>query len=301
MNTLYTTAADQHGLITLDQLHAHGFNRNRIARWVTSGQLTRIYARVFALPGSTDTRRRGLLARVFETGTDATISHTTAAWMWGIAGYGPSPVHIVVTRHNRHHQHLPWQVHQFTGLPAEHRRMLDNIPTTSPALTMLHLAQIVSPPRLERAIDNAWSLGLLTGEDLRRLDEEAAIQGRNGIVALREATERRGPDWVPPQSNLESRFMQLLGYLGNEFERQVPMEGERWSARVDFLHRPSGTVVEIQSERYHTALSDAEADATRRARLEDAGLRVVEIWDNELFRNPDVVVDRVINAIRSAA
>lgn len=301
MDSLYVIASSQYGLVTRAQLHGQGFNRNRITRWVQTGRLTRIYSKVFALPGSAPTPERAVLSRVLETGTSALVSHTTAAWVWGIAGYGPEPVHVVVPRHNRQHAHLPWHVHQFSAPLAEHRRLVRSIPTTSPALTMLHLAQVVGQQRLERAIDNAWSLGLIAGSDLGSLDDQLAIQGRNGIVAVREAAEQRGFDWVPPQSNLESRFMTLFGAVADEFDRQVPMEGERWSARVDFLHRASRTIVEIQSERYHTSLTDAAADTLRRSRLEEKGYRVVEVWDNELFTSPDLVIDRVLTAIRSVA
>lgn len=178
--------------------------------------------------------------------------------------------------------------------------MLDRVPVTSPALTLLHLAQIVSLRRLEIAVDRAWNLRLISGGDLKRLDDELAIQGRNGIRNLRAVSAERGPGWVPPASGLESRFMQLMGN-GFGFERQVPIEGETWSARVDFLHEASRVVVEIQSERYHTALTDRRADAIRRGRLEEAGYTVVEVWDTDLFTNPGGVIEQVRNAIERAA
>jgi very-short-patch-repair endonuclease len=298
---LLALADQQYGLLTRTQLRAHGFDRNRTARWVRSGKLTPVQTNVLALAGSTAGSRRDLLAKVLETGSDATVSHTTAAWLWGIAGFTRDPVHIVVSRQSRHHHHLPWAVHQFTGILDAYQRTVHRIPTTSPALTMLHLAQVVGQQRLDRAIDNAWSLRLLTGEDLIRLDEDLAVQGRNGIVALREAARKRGPDWIPPQSNIESRFMSLLGPTGDEFERQVPITGSGWNARVDFLHRASRTVVEIQSERYHTSLTDRESDRRRRDRLEEAGYRVMEVWDDELFAAPELALDRILTAIRSAA
>jgi very-short-patch-repair endonuclease len=243
-----------------------------------------------------------VLAKILETGKGAWASHTTAAWLWGLGGYTWEPVHVVVNRQSRHHERLTWPVHQFTGLPTHHRRMLDGVPVTSPALTMLHLAQVVGRSRLERSIDNAWNLRILSGQDLYELDAELAIKGRNGIVALREAAHARGPEWVPPESNIESRFMTLVDPLGhNGFIRQVRIEGAGWAARVDFLHRASRTVVEIQSERYHTALTDREADRVRKARLEQAGYRVVEVWDNELFQRPDDVADRVLSAVYPAA
>ncbi|MEX1271399.1 MAG: type IV toxin-antitoxin system AbiEi family antitoxin domain-containing protein, partial [Acidimicrobiia bacterium] len=152
MEATYALAAQQLGLVTRDQLRTSGITRNRLKRLIERGQLTALQPKVFALPGSVDTPHRDLLAKILETGADATASHSTAAWLWGIGGYSKTPVHVVVTRHQRHHQHLSWTVHQFTGLPPHHRRTLDAIPVTSPALTMLHLAQIVSARRLAIAV-----------------------------------------------------------------------------------------------------------------------------------------------------
>lgn len=302
MDRLFELAADQHGLLTRKQLRDHGVDRHRVGRWLKTGRLVEVQPRVLALAGTVSSPRREILAKVLETGLDACASHTTAAWLWGISGYGPHPVHVVVTRQSRHHERLNWTVHQFTEvLPPQHRRTVDGVLVTSPALTMLHLAQLVSQKRLERAIDNAWNLRLLTGRDLVELDAELAIQGRNGIRALREAAEARGEDWVPPQSNIESRFMELTNSVGHDFKRQVVVASERWSARVDFLHERTATVVEIQSERYHTSLSDREADGERRARLEAAGFTVVEVWDSEIFQQPALVIDRVAQAIHRAA
>lgn len=300
MHILTPTSSQQLGLVTRAQLREAGLHRNLIRRMVARGDLTQLHSNVFALPGSVDSPHRRVLACVLETGLDAVASHSTAAWVWGISGYTASPFHVVVSRQSRHHQHLDWYVHQFTGLPEHHRRVLDSVPVTSPALTLLHLAQIVSLRRLEIAVDRAWNLRLISGRDLERLDDELAIQGRNGIRNLRAVSSERGTGWVPPESGLESRFMQLMGG-GFGFKRQVPIEGETWSARVDFLHEASSVVVEIQSERYHTALTDRRADAIRRGRLEEAGYTVIEVWDTDLFTNPGAVIEQVRNAIERAA
>lgn len=292
-------AAAQHGLLTRRQLRGAGFDRNRIRRWEATGRLRRLHRRTFLLAGAPETQATRLMGAVLETGEDAAVSHSTAAHLWSIPGFPVRPTHVVVTRWSRHHTDLPWVVHQFTDLPERHRTAIDGIPVTSPALTMLHLAATVGRTRLEQAVDSAWNLGLITGADLADIDR-FAVQGRNGVVALRAVAAERGEDWTPPQSNLESRFMRLMERFGrHDFERQVPVRGDRWTARVDFLHRPTGTVIEVQSERYHTALSDVAADHARRRLLEEAGLRVVEVWDRELFEEPDLVVDRVTRALHT--
>ena len=302
LSSIYEIASTQHGLITRAQLRERGFDRRRVARWVTSGQLESIHVNVLAVGGSKPTPHREILAATLETGHDASASHTTAAALWGLAGYRLTPIHVVVRRLSRHHHGLSWRVHQFTGRVSRHRRWIDSIPVTSPALTMLHLASMVSERRLARAVDNAWSLGLLTGRDLFDLDRQLAQRGRDGLVALRRVALERGEDWIPPQSNIESRFMDIFRPGGGlDFRRQAHVRGEDWAARVDFVHESTRTVVEVQSERYHTALTDVEADRLRRARLEALGYAVVEVWDNELFHEPALVVARVLRAAHRAA
>jgi very-short-patch-repair endonuclease len=297
LEEVFALAASQHGLVTRGQLRERRVDRARVARWVHKGLLRIVDVNTLAISGAPRTERQALMAAVLETGHDASASHTTAAALWGLGGYRLEPTHVVVTRISRHHHRLAWSVHQLTGLVASHRRWIDNIPVTSPALTMLHLASMVSLDRLRRSVDNAWSLGLITGADLRQLDADMARNGRDGIVNLRKVASERGEEWVPPQSNIESRFDRLMTSVGLSFERQVRIETEAWAARVDFLHRLTKTIVEVQSERYHTALTDAEADRIRRDRLAALGYTVVEVWDNEIFQVPNIVVDRVRQAI----
>lgn len=299
---IFDLASTQHGLITRAQLRDLGFDRHRVARWVRSGKLQSLDVNVLAVGGSKPTPQRDLMAAVLETGHDASASHTTAAALWGLGSFRLTPIHVVVTRVSRHHYRLGWNVHQFTGLIANYQTRIDSIPVTSPALTMLHLASMVSGKRLARAVDNAWNLGLLTGRDLADLDARLASKGRDGIVRLRKVAEERGEDWVPPQSNIESRFMDLIqSRTGFDFRRQVTISNEAWAARVDFVHDRSRTIVEVQSERYHTALTDVEADRVRHARLRDQGYAVVEVWDNELFQASEAVVERVRAAVTRAA
>jgi very-short-patch-repair endonuclease len=59
-------------------------------------------------------------------------------------------------------------------------------------------------------------------------------------------------------------------------------------------------VVEVQSERYHTALTDLLHDSVRRKRLEDAGLVVVEVWDTQVWHAKQEVLAAVREGIRSA-
>jgi very-short-patch-repair endonuclease len=112
---------------------------------------------------------------------------------------------------------------------------------------------------------------------------------------MRKLRVVRADDWVPPASNLESRFDQIMNRAGVvSLRRQVDLGGEEWTGRVDFLDCDCPLVIEILSERYHTALSDRQADEDRRNRLQALGLTVVEVWDHEIFYTPWLVVQRVL-------
>ena len=77
---------------------------------------------------------------------------------------------------------------------------------------------------------------------------------------------------------------------GIAMRRQIDSGGDQWTGRVDFRHATLPLIVEIQSERHHTALSDRRADAARRDRLVADGFVVIEITDTLLFSDPREVV-----------
>jgi very-short-patch-repair endonuclease len=127
-------------------------------------------------------------------------------------------------------------------------------------------------------------------------------RGRNGTAVLRDLVDERGEDYTPPASNLEARAMELFERVGLCMARQIDSGGDDWTGRVDFRsidHRR--LIVEVQSERYHSALLDRAADDARRAQLEDDGFVVVEVTDVELWHHSDVVLDRLRTAIRGLA
>ena len=121
-----------------------------------------------------------------------------------------------------------------------------------------------------------------------------------GLQALRALLDERGDDYVPPASNIESRLAAVIARAGlPEMRRQVDSGGEAWVGRVDFRDARLPLIVEIQSERYHTALTDKQADEVRLAALRDAGFEVVEVTENQVWHRPDEVV-RLIGDARRA-
>jgi very-short-patch-repair endonuclease len=291
-------ALDQHGLVARRQLLAGGVSAAQIRRRVVRSMLLPITPRVLRIGGVTSSDAQRLLVPILHVGNNALVSHTTAAAWWGIAGFRLDPIHIAIERCHRSREEVA-VVHHATLIPEGTRKVLKGVPIASPGLTIFQIAGMVSIQRLAQALDNAWSLRLLNGDVVLQLLERLGKSGRNGIRSIRRLIEARGTDWIPPSSNIEHRFGEIMTAAGvTTLRRQVDVGDEEWTGRVDFKDQMLPLIVEVQSERYHTALSDRQRDATRRARQESQGNVVVEIWDHEIFYTPWVAVERVLAAIR---
>ena len=110
-------------------------------------------------------------------------------------------------------------------------------------------------------------------------------------MLLRQLLEKRPDDYVPPASNLEGRVKDILACAGlGEWRRQVDSGGETWTGRVDFRHATLPAIIEVQSERYHRALTDELDDQRRRKQLEVDGFAVAEVWDTDVWLHRQTVV-----------
>jgi very-short-patch-repair endonuclease len=180
--------------------------------------------------------------------------------------------------------------------------VLAGFPVVRPERIPFDLAATVHPGRVERVVDDLWSRRLLTGATLHRVLGELAGRGRPGLAVMRALLQDRPPGWVPPASGLESRVASQLRRHGlPAFDRQVDVGGDVWVGRVDFLHRPSRVVLEVQSDRYHAALSDRRADERRLAALRAAGWLVVEVLESEVWARDPTWLGRLRHHLTMAA
>ncbi|HSL60133.1 MAG TPA: type IV toxin-antitoxin system AbiEi family antitoxin domain-containing protein [Acidimicrobiales bacterium] len=287
-------AEHQLGLLSRTQATELGLDHWAVARRMASGELDEPRPGVLRIAGSPRTDAQLVAVELMAAGPDAAVSHTTAAWWWGVPGFGPRPVHVTRSRADTRARR---NVHQTRVWPAHHRVRRDGLWVTSPARTVADLAGLVHPARAERAADRLWIDRHLSGEELANVLGELQGRGRRGIAVLRRLADERGPGYIPPESSLERRFHRLLDDWGEPpLERQVVIyddEGE--IGRVDALDRGRRIVVEIDSERHHTSIVDRRADAERDARLRRAGYEVVRITEEML----DAVLP-ALTAVRDA-
>ena len=292
---LVALAEHQHGLITRRQAREAGVTRSGWAHRLRSDRWQAVSHRVARRRGSPNTVQQRLLAAVLDVGPSAYISHGAAAALWGANGFDQEPPDLIVVRDGSQTLTELARVHRPRHLPDPFGTTLEAIPVVRPTLVLLQLAPKLSPDRLRRLLDQLWTRRLLSGASVARELAGLMHRGRPGTVAMRKLLDSLPDGYVPAASGLEGRFAWILEAAGlPTMRRQVDLGDEgSWAGRVDFLSHDVPLVVEVDSERYHSALTDREADVARQQRLEAAGFVVCRFTDTEVWRHPARVVEQV--------
>jgi very-short-patch-repair endonuclease len=291
-------AERQHGLVTSDQLERLDITDSSARHRCQVGSIQFVGRRTLRIAGSVRTDEQAALAAVFDAGFHAALSHGSAAALWGLPGFSIRPVDVTVPRGSMPTGARLARVHRVRAFAESHRTVLDGIPVVRPELLALQICGSLHPGRAERALDNLWSKRLLSGPSTRRVLDEVAASGVRGVRLLRQLLDDRGPRYVPPASSLEARFARILRDSGEPpMERQVDLgDAQQWCGRVDFADPPSDgprALMEVDSERYHSALVDRRADAARERRLLEAGFVLGRVTDVQVWHHPVQVLAEV--------
>src|SRR3954471_3115047 len=234
---LEALARRQHGLFTTRQARSLGLDTDMIRHRLRSGRWRRVHPSVLALPGAPISGPARILAAVLAFGDGVVASHTSAAALIGLPGFPieHSPVHVSVPSYLRRAR-TEAVVHGTLRLPEHHRRPIDGVPCTSVARTIFDLCGQLRPGRAERALDNALAGRLVTLAALWRVLDDVGARGRAGTAGLRRLLLARGTRYVAPESELESKLIELVAVHGlPEPRRQVDLgDADGWIGRVDF-------------------------------------------------------------------
>lgn len=220
------------------------------------------------------------MAAVLACGPDAILSHRSAAALWGLLADRRAVIDVTIPgRTKRGSRGIV--VHNVRRLHPSDRRRREHIPVTSPARTLLDLAEATTPRQLARAIDEAERLGLF---DLRAIDELCArATGRRGTRRLRETIRGYRPSPPTTRSLLERRFAEICADAG------LPRPAMNlWVAgyEVDAIWLDRRLVVELDSFEFHRTRAAFEADRLRDAAMQREGLRSLRVSARRLEEDP---------------
>ena len=292
-------ARRQHGVIASRQLQALGFSRGQIVRRVAHAHLHRLHRGVYAV-GHTNLSMRGRwMAAVLAAGSDAVLSHRAAAALWDLRP-PPSTAPVDVTAPAAGRRQRPGiRLHTTTALPRADRQVLDGIPVTSVARTLLDIAEVLSPPWLRLAVEAAERRDRLDLNEVHALLYRS--YGRHGLkplsAILAEVAEREGEaPWT--QSQKEDHMLALCRKNGVPEPRcNVIVHG----FRVDFRWPEHGLVVEVDSWHWHRSHAKFESDRREDATMQLAGEAILRPTQRLLTHNPDKAVAEIMAMLERGA
>ena len=275
-------ASLQHGVVAIWQLLELGLGRKAIDYGVRSGRFHRLYRGVYAVGHTALSLEGRLLAAVYSAGCNAVLSHRSAAMLWGLLRDSSPMIHITTPDRGRTSKNRV-RVHRVRSLRAADVAVVDNIPVTSVARTLIDLARTESPRQLRYALDQAERLRLL---DLRELERFRGCKGWRALDdALAAMTE-------PANTNagIERLFLEVCaaGDIPRP-EANILVEGYL----VDAVWREQKLIVELDSRAHHMTTRAFEEDRERDDALQLAGYRVIRITWRRLTDDPAGVVARL--------
>jgi very-short-patch-repair endonuclease len=278
---LARVAERQYGIVTFRQLRGLGFSKGAISRSSEADRLRRIHRGVYAVGHARLSRRGRCLAAVLACGSGAPLSHASAAWLWGVLSWCPTPAEVSVASRGRQRRGI--NVHRAPGIAPGERGELDGIPVTSLPRTLLDLAGRGSARRLQQAIERAERLGLL---DLAAIDASLHSHfGRPGTKRVLEAIEiYRDPGFT--RSRAELLFLDIVRKAG------LPRPATNtWVAghEIDAYWERERFAVEVDGWDTHRTRAAFEADPVRQEDLKLAGIDSIRLTARRIEQDPRAV------------
>lgn len=280
-------------MVSRAQLLALDFPSQTINRQVRRGQLHWIHRATFAVGHPRLTPRGRWMAAVLACGAGAVLSHRAAWALWEL---GPRPGGAVdVTAPRDRRRAIPGvRLHRSRRVIACDTRLIDGIPVTSVPRTLLDLAEILSPQRLRRALEEADRRELLDGRELDELVQHRS-HGCHGLAALRAARTALNGSAPWTLSELEEAFLGLIRQAGLPEPRcNVLVEGEL----VDCFWPDAPLVVELDGYAVHRGRRSFEDDRRRDGKLQLAGVPVLRFTQPRVMHEPAGVLADVTAMLR---
>lgn len=289
-------SSTQYGVCSRRQLIEAGLSPAVVASRVDSGRLVTIYPGVYAVGRPVDSQRGRWMAAVLNCGPGAVLCRASAATLWGFGVDEPRTAVLrafnrrkpTVSRTFGRDPDLRFTIHRTRLLPASETTVVEGIPTTTVARSLLDLASILSRGQLERYFDSAARMGLLDWAALADVLNRGP--GWRGLRSLRILVASSDPALENSRSDLELEFLKLCHRAGLP---EPLMNTKLGGVEVDFLWRREKLVVELDGFRFHSARAPFESDRVRDADLHMAGYTVIRFTYRRVMVDPEFVVSRV--------
>jgi very-short-patch-repair endonuclease len=175
-------------------------------------------------------------------------------------------------------------VHETKAFHLTDLTLVDHIPVSAPARTLVDLGAVCGPRTVELAVERALRLRLTSFDELDRLLNRLGRSGRRGVGTLRRVLSARGPTLGRAESDMETRLLQVLrahGLPDPELQHEIRVEG-RLVARVDAAYPRWRIALEYDSDEFHSGTERRRRDSRRRNRLFAIGWTTVTVTKEDI-------------------
>jgi very-short-patch-repair endonuclease len=293
-------AEKQHGVVSRAQLAELGMGDAAIRHSLERGRLHRLMPGIYAVGRPGVTERGRWMAAVLACGPSALLSHRCAAALLGLRRPPRGPVEIVVPAHVvrrrpgiRVYRRAGWKAGGGELKPLR-PRLVDHIPVTGPAVTLVDLATCLATGELEAAVNEADHLNRVDPETLRSAVD--ALGRRPGARRLRVLLD--STSLALTATALERLFRPLAEDAGLPAPQTQAQLG---SHRVDFYWAELGLIVEADSLRYHRTPFKQAADKRRDNAHAGSGLTTLRFTHWQMQREPGYVREELRTVARRLA
>jgi len=285
---LAALAGTQQAILKLEQICELGLGAAAVRQRAAAGRLHRQYRGVYSIvPRNLLTREGRWLAAVFAAGPGAVLSHRSAAALHGLRPF--SGVTIDVTIPTRTMRKQPGiRIHRSTTLTEKDVTIVDGIPCTTVARTLLDLADVENRRGLERAFDQSEIAGAF---DLRAIEDQLERNfTRRAAGLVRAVLEEHYIGRTPTWNELEEAVLTVCRAAGvpePEVNQWLVLPDGGQAIRPDFMWRRERVVLEADGRATHGTSQRFERDRRKDQRMIVAGWRSIRTTWRQVFRRPD--------------
>jgi hypothetical protein len=281
-------ATRQHGVISLAQLLALGLTASGVHHRVAAGRLHPVHRGVFAVGHPILGPNGRFMAAVLACGAGAALSHRSCGTLRGLR-IAQRPWIDVTSHGSAGRRRSGIRAHSAATLAPGDVEIVDGIPCTSLARTLLDLAEVLTTRELERALDRADELRVI---DMAAIDDVLArANGRRGAAALRAVLAAHRVGSTPTRTTLEEAFLALARSAGlppDAVNLWIPYPAGG-GAEGDFVYRAEMLDVEVDGRDVHATRRAFEHDRRRDQQLALLGWRVVRFTWRQVLTEPAAV------------
>jgi very-short-patch-repair endonuclease len=257
-------------VVSTAQLSALGLTKDVVRSWVACERLHRLHRGVYAVGHDAVTEQSRFLAAVLACGTGALLSHRCAGTVHRLVRSSPLRIDVTTPRGRKPRDGIT--LHCSRSIHEDDRTVVDGIPSTSVARTLVDLADVLDERQLTKVVRQAEILRIF---DLRAVEEVLdRVPGRTGRHRLRRVLAAYQPEPHLLRSKAERRLKALCK------EHALPQpQFNVWIAgyEIDVYWLGAKLALEFDGAQTHDTRHAFHEDRRRDRALATEGIQVLRV------------------------